>query len=124
MTTRLLICDDSKFSRKSIIKALPDNREFDVSETSSGNEVLSTCAGGEVDLLFLDLNMPEMDGFEVLQELKNKEFRGPIIVITANIQSSVAQRAKELGARAVVPKPIDADKLSKLVDFLAAEGAL
>ncbi len=124
MSKRLLICDDSSFSRKSIRKAVPDGFDLDITEAASGEDALAACAAGEVDLLFLDLNMPGLDGFDVLQRLHDDGFSAPIIVITANIQSAPAKRARDLGARAVVQKPISEDKLSQLMTYLSGEGAL
>lgn len=124
MSKRLLICDDSSFSRKSIRKAVPDGLDLEIAEAASGEDALATCAAGNVDLLFLDLNMPGLDGFDVLERLQASDFAAPIIVITANIQSAPAKRAKELGARAVVQKPISEEKLSQLMTYLASEGAI
>ena len=121
---RLLICDDSAFSRGGIKKALPPGFDIEVSEVASGDEAVQRCVAGEVDLLFLDLNMPEVDGFEVLQRLKDGGFTRPVIVITANIQSAPAQRAKSLGARVVIQKPVTPQKLEQLFAYVKKEGAL
>lgn len=124
MSKRLLICDDSSFSRKTILKSLPQDLDIAATETASGEEAVRACVDGEVDILFLDLNMPGMDGFEVLEKLKEQGFDRPVIVITANIQAAPAQRAKDLGARSVVQKPVDAQKLTTLMEYLIGEGAL
>lgn len=124
MSKRLLICDDSSFSRKTIRKAVPEDLDLEISEASSGEDAVAACAAGEVDLLFLDLNMPGLDGFDVLGKLQEQQFSGPIIVVTANIQSAPAKRAKALGARAVVQKPINPEKFAVLLSYLAKEGAI
>ncbi|MCB9558708.1 MAG: response regulator [Deltaproteobacteria bacterium] len=123
-TRRLLICDDSSFSRRGIERALPQALDLTVSHTDSGQEAVRACLAGEVDLLFLDLNMPGLDGFEVLEQLQTQNFSAPIVVITANIQSAPMQRAKILGARAVINKPIDENKLAQLLNYLVKEGSL
>lgn len=124
MGKRLLICDDSSFSRKTIRKAIPEGMDLEICEADSGEDALTACTAGEVDLLFLDLNMPGLDGFEVLARLQEQRFSGPVIVITANIQSAAAKRARALGARAVVQKPINEEKFAQLLAYLAEEGAL
>ena len=124
MSTRLLICDDSSFSRKSIKKSLPEEMDLEVDEVGLGEEAIALCSEGKVDLLFLDLNMPGMDGFQVLEQLRDQGFSSPIIVITANIQSAPSKRAKDLGARAVLQKPINQQKVSQLMSYLAKEGSL
>ncbi|MFC1642329.1 response regulator [Myxococcota bacterium] len=123
MSKRLLICDDSAFSRSTIRKAIPEGLNLETTETSSGEDAVRLCVTGEVDILLLDLNMPGIDGFEVLQQLRDQGFSGAVVVITANIQSAPAQRAKALGARVVVQKPINAERLAQLFTYLDGEAS-
>ncbi len=124
MAVRLVICDDSSFARRSVVKALPADVEFSVVEASNAAECLTVCRAGGVDLLFLDLTMPDVSGFEVLASLQADGIRFPIIVISADVQRASQDRARALGARAFLPKPISVDKIKVLIEHLRREGKL
>jgi CheY-like chemotaxis protein len=65
--------------------------------------------------MFLDLTMPEMDGFEVLAELKRQAARNFVFVISADIQPASQQKVMELGAVKFLKKPLDAESLKVLL---------
>jgi two-component system chemotaxis response regulator CheY len=119
MALRLLICDDSQLARRSVLKAIPVDLSVTVLEANDGSKALELCRAGAVDLVVLDLNMPTMDGFTVLQTLKDEGIKLPVVVVTANIQVEASQRARDLGARAVVQKPLDPKKIETLVRHFA-----
>jgi CheY-like chemotaxis protein len=61
--------------------------------------------------MFLDLTMPVMDGYQVLEALKTDGFNTLVIVVSADVQPEAEARVKKLGAIAFVKKPIDTEKL-------------
>lgn len=71
----------------------------------------------EVDIVLMDIMMPEMDGYEAIQEIrKNKKFKDlPIIAVTAKAMKGDREKSIELGANDYVSKPIDLDKLVSLM---------
>ena len=69
MTARVLIVDDIPTNVR-LLEARLTAEYFDVMTASSGAEALDICAGGEIDIVLLDVMMPEMDGFEVCRRLK------------------------------------------------------
>ena len=73
MTTPLLICDDSNMARKQVARSLPDGWDVDISFATNGFEAIEAIKAGKGDVLFLDLNMPGMDGYEVLQAIVNED---------------------------------------------------
>ena len=70
MATTLLICDDSNLARKQVAKSLPANFNLDIHFATNGVEGVEALRKGIGDIMFLDLNMPEMDGYEVLQAIQ------------------------------------------------------
>lgn len=112
MSIPLLIVDDSRTSRKMIIKSLPPEWDVVISEASNGLEALEAYRAGKGEVMFLDLTMPELDGFGVLEALKREGFKAFVFVISADIQPQSIQRVKSLGAMAFVKKPITAEKMS------------
>ena len=66
----LLICDDSSLARKQLLHALPAGWPVTVSQAATGVEALDRIRQGDIDVLLLDLTMPEMDGYQVLAQLR------------------------------------------------------
>jgi CheY-like chemotaxis protein len=108
MAVRVLIVDDSMTGRKMMKKALPPAIAGDVTEAGSGEEALRICATQTVDLMFLDLTMPGMTGFDVLEALQKETSRPVVIVVSGDVQAPAQQRVKELGASAFIRKPATA----------------
>ena len=115
MSASLLIVDDSTFSRNMIKRVLPTEWNVEVTEASSGQEALQICQLKQFDAIFLDLTMPEIDGLDVLQELKNRNYIYPVFIISADIQESSKQIAKQLGALDFFPKPIKTETLLSML---------
>jgi len=111
----ILVTDDSKFLRSLICKSLDTNKHT-ILEACNGIECLQTITSQSPDVLFLDLVMPEMDGFEVLERIQNTKIKIPTIVLTADIQEGVAARCMDLGAMAYLNKPPKQDELLAALD--------
>lgn len=103
---KVLITDDSAMSRKLVLKALPAELREEVTQATNGEEALAAYAKGDAELIFLDLTMPVMDGFQVLERLKLVNANAVVIVISADIQPQARQRVSDLGAAAFIKKPI------------------
>ena len=112
MSQTILIVDDSKLARKVLRDALPENSDWNVSEACNGLEALEFCQNNPVDILFLDLTMPEMDGYELLMQLQAEKYLPFVIVVSADIQPKAQERVISLGAKAFVSKPANADEIS------------
>lgn len=108
-TKNLLIVDDSRMVRKIISVSLKNEENIVLHEASSGLEALDKLTEEEFDLIFTDINMPNMDGLEFIKRCKEDEmFKDiPIIVITTEDGIEDRQRAMELGATGFVSKPLD-----------------
>jgi two-component system, chemotaxis family, chemotaxis protein CheY len=71
--------------------------------------------GGSVALILSDIRMPGMDGFEMLEALRNRPKAPPVYLITAYHARDYVRRAMELGARGYLTKPIDFDELQEVI---------
>lgn len=111
MATKVLVVDDSAISRKMLIRSLPDSWDIEIEQANNGVEALEAYRKGQVEVMFLDLTMPEMDGYEVLETLQKEGLNCFVIVVTADIQPEAEERVKKLGAMAFVKKPVDGEKL-------------
>lgn len=89
MTIPVLICDDSGFARKQITQALPKHWDADLFYAQNGQEALELIRMGKADALFLDLTMPVMDGFEVLETIHREDLPTLPIVISGIYSQTV-----------------------------------
>ncbi len=118
MISSVLICDDSNLARKQLAKSLPANFDMDIHFAANGVEGVEALRKGLGELMFLDLNMPEMDGYEVLQAIRDEDLNTMVIVVSGDIQPEARKRVKALGAVEFIKKPIDIEHLLKvLVDY-------
>lgn len=116
MTTQILICDDSAFARKQVAGALPPHWDVNIQFAHNGIEALNHLRHIGADLLFLDLNMPELDGYEVLEAIRAEELQTITVVISGDIQHNAQQRVVALGAIGFIKKPIDTPALAHLLN--------
>ncbi|MBW7470435.1 response regulator [Marinobacter sp. F4218] len=107
MTTRILICDDSALARKQMARALPRALNADVTYAKDGKEALERLRGHQADLMFLDLNMPEMDGYQVLEVIRKEDLPVLTIVVSGDIQPEARERVRKLGAIDFIRKPTE-----------------
>lgn len=110
---RVLICDDSPVDRKVIAKAL--EKFFDVVQADGGDAALEVVKNSTVDLLLLDINMPGKDGPETLRELRNLGFQTPVVLLTAEVRTSVIKAMMVDGIKSYIVKPVSPDDLRKRV---------
>jgi two-component system chemotaxis response regulator CheY len=105
-----LIVDDSRAMR-SILRRVLAQHGFETEEAGSGAEALAWLLSGKrPTLMLVDINMPVMSGFELMLELKQRELARdvPLLVVTSESDPASAERAKSLGARGYLTKPVDA----------------
>ncbi|HRU51651.1 MAG TPA: sigma-54 dependent transcriptional regulator [Planctomycetota bacterium] len=107
---KILIVDDEKAARFGMKKALQKNN-YEIEEATNGHEALQTIQNSEIDLVFLDLNMPVMGGMEVLSHLQTQKNAPIVIVVTAYGTEKIAVEAMKRGAYDYLTKPYDVDEL-------------
>lgn len=118
MSISILICDDSNFARKQVLKALPTDLQANVSQAVNGEEAIQMIRENNIELLFLDLTMPVMDGYSVLEHLKKTDTNCFIIVVSGDIQPDAVERVKKLGAIGFLKKPVNKQEIeSLLIEF-------
>ena len=115
MPTSLLICDDSNMARKQVARSLPDGWDVDITFAKNGVEGIAAIKEGKGDVLLLDLNMPEMDGYQVLEAILKQDLPTLVVVISGDIQPEAHERVKSLGALDFIKKPVDKTKLTEIL---------
>ncbi len=116
----IMIVDDEPANVRLLEKMLDFSGYKNVVSTSDPYKVLPMFEKHNCDLILLDLNMPELDGYGVIEQLQQiaKETLPPILVLTAQNAKDFRQRALNNGARDFVSKPFDADELLSRVHNL------
>jgi CheY-like chemotaxis protein len=113
----LLVVDDNEDNRYTLVQRLRRLRYTNVTTAADGREALGRLAGREFDLVLLDVMMPELNGYEVLERMRaDDRLRDvPVIMISAVDQVESVVRCIELGAADYLPKPFDPVLLSARV---------
>ena len=120
MVKKILIVDDASLIRNVTQKAAKE-AGYETLLAKDGKEGLELLEKGGVDLVFSDVNMPVMDGFEMIEAIRSHDkFKFiPIVMLTTESKPELKQRAQELGVKAWLLKPFNKDKfllvLSKLL---------
>lgn len=111
MKLRCIIVDDEFLARKRLLKLLEAHENIQVvAECRNGNEALEKIALKEPDFIFLDIQMPDMDGFTVYSKLQQK----PAVIFTT-AYDQYALKAFEINAVDYLLKPFDIDRFNKAV---------
>ncbi|EGQ9051173.1 TPA: response regulator [Vibrio parahaemolyticus] len=118
MSFPVLICDDSALARKQMARSLPATLNPDITFAIHGKNALEELAQKEFKLMFLDLTMPEMDGFETLENMQRLGNKTPVVVVSGDIQPKAKERVFALGAKAFIQKPISKDELKNALKEL------
>lgn len=110
----VLVVDDSSIARKSLIKRFPETWDVVVDQAGNGAEALEAYRSKGHELIFLDLNMPVMDGYQVLESLQS-EHLPTIVVLSGDIQPKAQERVSALGAAAFIKKPCSPEDITRVL---------
>jgi len=102
-------------ARKQVARSLPDGWDVDISFATNGKEGIEAIKAGKGDVLLLDLNMPIMDGYQVLEAIVKEDLPTMVIVISGDIQPEAHQRVTSLGALDFIQKPVNKTKLTEIL---------
>jgi len=110
MTASIVIAEDDRAVRESVTRAL-ELEGYSVTAVGDGAAALEVAAADGVDLLILDLGMPNVDGLTVCRRLRSAGSRIPILVLTARTEVSDRVSGLDAGADDYLPKPFSLDEL-------------
>lgn len=116
MGKRVMAVDDSATVRK-VLQATLVSAGYEVVEAVDGADALEKLSGDSVDMLVTDLNMPNMDGIRLIQEVRQKPGNRfmPIIMLTSVTQPEKKSAGKAAGASGWITKPFNPDQLLAVV---------
>lgn len=119
---RLLLAEDSPDNR-TILTFFLERAGYVVEHAVNGREALQKALQGNVDLVLMDMQMPEMDGYEATRELRKSGFTKPIIALTAHAMRGHDQTCIAQGCSAYLSKPVDPETLNATVGAELARDA-
>ena len=116
----VLIVDDDPFIRKLVTTTLEDVAGFELLEAGNGREALDIAGRTRPELVFLDIDMPEVDGYEACRRLRERPetSEATIVMLTAAAGEEAEREAEEAGADLFLTKPFSPLELLRLVDEL------
>ncbi len=120
----ILIAEDSAVTRAFLVSTLEELDDFEVVEASTGFEALKQLPRRKFELIITDINMPDINGLELINFVKtNVNYRGiPLIVVTTEGSERDRQKGMALGADEYLVKPINTDELQTLIRKYLKEG--
>jgi DNA-binding response OmpR family regulator len=112
LNRRIAVVDDDLIIRE-LIKNTFQKTGAEIKAFANGSEYLETAEKEKFDLVFLDLMMPMVDGFGVLNSLRSKDIRQPVIVLSAVTQRETVIKAFRMGVKSYLTKPLKPDDIFK-----------
>lgn len=125
MSRAVLVVDDDRFIRKLVATTLEDVAEFELHEAADGVEALEIALRTRPTIVFLDVDMPQMDGIDTCRRMRADPAtsRATIVMLTAAHGDQVERQAEEAGADLFLTKPFSPLDLLRLVDRLSGQEA-
>jgi CheY-like chemotaxis protein len=124
---RLLVAEDNPVNQKVALRAL-EKMGYQVDIVDNGREAVRAWATGRYDLILMDCQMPELDGYEATREIRRREAGRahiPIIALTAHAMTTADRECKAAGMDCHVAKPFDREQLSACIErFIQSEPSI
>jgi two-component system cell cycle response regulator DivK len=121
--TQILYIEDNPGNRM-LVKRILEAEGYAVMEATDGPSGLEVAAQERFDLILLDINLPEIDGYDLAKRMRDmpnlKDV--PILAVTANVMQGDRERTLEAGCDGFIPKPIDVDKLPEQIRTALEKG--
>ncbi len=124
---KILVAEDEPAMRLALTEVLSILDEFEILEAADGEQALALIREHQPELVLLDLLMPKMDGFDVLDALQasgeSKTLRSKIVVLSALTEPHLVEELAKLGAHLTMTKPLHISELMDLVEEVAPPAA-
>jgi two-component system response regulator AtoC len=124
MTSRQILVVDDEPKMRRVLEIMLQKLGHQVFCASNGREALEVFQDNAIDLIIADLRMPEMDGIELLSNLRARKFDVPVLVVTAHGTVETAVAAMKYGAFDYIVRPFDMDALLLAIERALAAAAL
>ena len=125
MSKTILVVDDSSTTRSLIASQLSECGDYEIQEAATGFEALKMLPAGKVDLIITDINMPDINGLELITFVReNPIYREiPTVIISTEDSAEDRRRGMELGAEEYIVKPFTVAELRDAVERVLKKGS-
>ncbi len=113
---KILVVDDSKMARRSVISKIPKDLNYELAEAADGVQAVSEYKKIKPDIVFLDLTMPEKDGYDALKEIIEFDSDAYVIVVSADVQPKAIERVLALGAKKHISKNMQESEITEIIN--------
>ena len=122
-SVRVLYVEDN-FENRVLIRRVLEAEGYQMFEASTEDEAFKQIADHHPDIILMDINMPDMDGYTLTAKIKeNPEYQKiPVIAVTANVMRGDKERSLEAGCDGYIQKPIDVDLLTEQIERYRLRG--
>jgi two-component system cell cycle response regulator DivK len=113
----ILYVEDNPDNR-SLIRRVLNSEGYFVIEAINANQAMEKLQGEKIDLILMDINMPDMDGYTLTSKIKaiQKFSNIPIVAVTANVMRGDREKSLQAGCDGYIQKPIDIDTLGQQIE--------
>ncbi len=119
-TAKILVVDD-QISNRELLKLKLEAKGLEVVKAKGGQEAIELSEKNQFDLIIMDLKMPQVDGYQALEEIRGQGDKTPVIAFTAAATETEKQKVKQSGFNGFLTKPATEDKIfNKLAEYIKA----
>jgi CheY-like chemotaxis protein len=122
MNPTILVVEDEQAMRL-LLREFLEILGYTVIVAEQGQEAIGICRTTPVDLAFLDMNLPDMNGMELMNRLRGSGAVFPFVVLSANLRESFTGDVTPLGVREILEKPVDLDVIETVVKKILSAAA-
>ena len=114
LSGHILVAEDCQ-TNQALMKLLLERMGFEVTIAQDGNDAVQKALAQQFDLILMDMQMPDMNGYEAATKLRKEGYETPIIALTANAMRGDKKKCIDAGCNDYLSKPIDRNKLLKII---------
>lgn len=113
---KIIIVDDAAFMRLNLKQIMEGLGHEVIAEASNGKEAIAAYQSAKPDIMFMDITMPEMDGIEAVEKIKEIDPEAKVIMCSAMGQKKIVINAITAGAKYFIVKPFKKEKIAEAID--------
>ena len=117
----LILVVDDRFADREMLQVILEDRGYRVAIASSGAEAIEMVKSRHYDIIFLDVRLPDMNGIETFEQVKEIDPQATVIMMTGCTEEDLVKSAVNTGAYTCLHKPFDMEKVMALVEAIARE---
>ncbi len=120
-----ILCVEDNSDNRTLVRRVLQSENYKLVEAKNASEALDVLKNTKPDLILMDINMPDMDGYTLTAKIKTMPGfeRIPILALTANVMRGDREKTLEAGCDGYIQKPIDIDQLTSEIERFLARSA-